>query len=50
MIFGEFKCTFLAIDKGKVVVSHEAIVMNGVTILIVIDRHFNQHFNGLKSH
>ena len=32
MIFGESKCAFLATDKGKIVESHEAIVMNGVTI------------------
>ena len=32
MIFGESKCAFLAIDKGKIVESHEVIVMNGVTI------------------
>ena len=32
MIFGESKCTFLVIDKGKIVESHEVIVMNWVTI------------------
>ena len=32
MIFGESKCAFLAIDKGKVVESHEAIVINRVAI------------------
>ena len=32
MVFGESKCAFLAIDKGKVVESHEAIVINGVAI------------------
>ena len=32
MIFGESKCAFLVTDKGKIIESHEAIVMNGVTI------------------
>ena len=32
MVFGECKCFFLVIDKGKIVESHEVIVMNGVTI------------------
>ena len=32
MIFGKSKCTFPAIDKEKIVESHEVIVMNGVTI------------------
>ena len=32
MLFGEFKCTFLDIDKGNVVESHEAIVMKAVKI------------------
>ena len=32
MIFGESKCAFLAINKGKTVESHEVIVMNGVAI------------------
>ena len=32
MIFGESKCAFLAIDKGKVEESHEVIVMNEVMI------------------
>ena len=32
MIFEKSKCAFLPIDKGKIVESHKAIVMNGVTI------------------
>lgn len=32
MLFGESKCAFLDNDKEKIVESHEAIVMNGVTI------------------
>ena len=32
MIFEKSKCLFLPIDKGKIVESHKAIVMNGVTI------------------
>ena len=32
MLFGESKCTFLDTDKGKIVETHEAIVMNGVAI------------------
>ena len=32
MIFGESKCVFLATDKGKIVESHEVIVIKGVTI------------------
>ena len=32
IVFGESKCAFLAIDKGKIVESHEVIVMNGVVI------------------
>ena len=32
MVFGESKCAFLAIDKEKIVESHEVIVMNGVAI------------------
>ena len=32
MVFGESKCAFLAIGKGKFVENHEAIVINGVAI------------------
>ena len=32
MVFGESKCAFLAIDKGKIVESHKVIVINGVAI------------------
>ena len=32
MLFGESKCTFLDIDKGKIVEAHEATVINAVTI------------------
>ena len=32
MVYGESKCAFLAIDKGKIVESHDVIVMNGVAI------------------
>ena len=32
MVFGEIKCAFLAIGKGKVAESHEAIVINRVVI------------------
>ena len=32
MIFGDSECAFLAIDKGKIVESHEVIAMNGITI------------------
>ena len=32
MVFGEFKYTFQAIDEGKIVESHEVIVMNDVAI------------------
>ena len=32
MIFGECKCAFLGIHKGKVVESHKVIILNGVTI------------------
>ena len=32
MVFGESKCAFLAIDKGKIAESHEAIVINVAAI------------------
>ena len=32
MVFKESKCAFLAIDKGKIIESHEAIVINVVAI------------------
>ena len=32
MVYGESKCAFLANDKGKIIESHEVIVMNGVAI------------------
>ena len=32
MVYGESKCAFLAIDKGKMVESHEVIIINGVAI------------------
>ena len=32
MLFGESKCTFLDIDKRKIVETHKSIVMNRVTI------------------
>ena len=32
MVFGETKCAFLAIGKGKVAESHEAIIINRVAI------------------
>ena len=37
MVFGECKCFFLVIDKGKIVESHEVIVMNGVMIKLLKD-------------
>ena len=38
MVFGESKCAFLAIDKGKIVESHKVIVINGVAIKPLKDR------------
>ena len=38
IVFGESKCAFLLIDKGKVVESNEAIVINGVAIKPLTDR------------
>ena len=32
MVFGECKCAFLAINNGKIVESHEAIVINVLAI------------------
>ena len=32
MVFADSKCAFLAIDKGKIVESHEVIVINGTAI------------------
>ena len=43
MTFGESKCAFLAIDKGKIVESHEVIVMNGVMIKLLKDGDSYKH-------
>ena len=38
MVFGESKCAFLAIDKGKIVESHKVIVINEVAFKPLKDR------------
>ena len=38
VVFGESKCAFLATDEGKIVESHEVIVINRVAIKPLKDR------------